>query len=300
MKSLYGAIEAGGTKFVCAVGTGPEDLRDEIRFPTTKPEETLKQALDYFRAAQTKYGKLAALGIGSFGPVDLNRQSPTWGSVTATPKPFWSDTPVAPVFQSALGIPVGFDTDVNGAVLGEHLWGAGQGLDNLIYLTIGTGVGGGVMINGTLVHGLVHPESGHILLPRDPAVDSFKGTCPFHDNCLEGLAAGPSFEKRWGKKGSELPPDHPAWELEAHYLALGLQSLLVILSPQRMILGGGVMDQPQLFPLVRAKLLKLNNNYIRHPSLTPAGIDSYVVPPGLGNRAGILGALALAERAAEK
>jgi len=298
MKPLYGAIEAGGTKFVCAVGTGPEDLRDEVRFPTAKPAETLGQALQYFRDAEKKHGKLTALGIGTFGPVDLNPKSPTWGFITATPKPFWADTPFAPVFAKEFGVPVGWDTDVNGAVLGEHRWGAGQGLDTLIYLTIGTGVGGGVMTNGTLVHGLVHPEAGHILLPRDPMVDGYKGFCPFHDNCLEGLAAGPALEKRWGVKGSELGPNHPAWDLEAHYLALGLQSFLSVLSPQRIILGGGVMDQPQLFPLVRQKLLALNNNYIRHPSLTPEGIDAYVVPPALGNRAGILGALALAEAAA--
>lgn len=300
MAPLYGAIEAGGTKFVCAVGTGPEDLRDEVRFPTTKPTETLDQALDYFRAAQKKHGRLTAIGIGSFGPVDLDRSSPTWGHVTATPKPHWADTPVAPLFVREFGVPVGFDTDVNGAVMGEHLWGAGQGLDNLVYLTIGTGIGGGILAGGRLVHGLVHPEAGHILLPRDPAVDPYKGFCPFHDNCLEGLAAGPALEKRWGLKGSELGPDHPAWDLEAHYIALGLQSFLSILSPQRIILGGGVMDQPQLFPLVRQKLLALNNQYIRHPSLTPAGIDGYVVPPGLGNRAGILGALALAEEASRE
>ena len=297
MKPLFGAIEAGGTKFVCAVGTGPEDLRDEVRFPTARPAETLGQALDYFRQAEKKHGKLTALGIGSFGPLDLDPASPTWGHITATPKPHWSDTPVATVFRQEFGIPVGWDTDVNGAVLGEHRWGAGQGLDTLIYLTIGTGVGGGVMAGGHLVHGLVHPEAGHILLPRDPSVDPYKGFCPFHDNCLEGLAAGPSFEGRWGKKGADLPPDHPAWDLEAHYLALGLQAFLSILSPQRIILGGGVMDQPQLFPKVREKLLALNNHYIRHPSLTPEGIDGYVVPPGLGNRAGILGALALAEAA---
>jgi len=297
MKPLYGAIEAGGTKFVCAVGTGPDDLRDEVRFPTGKPAETLKQALDYFHQAQKKHGKLTALGIGSFGPVDLDRASPTWGSITATPKPLWADTPVAPLFQKEFGIPVGWDTDVNGAVLGEHRWGAGQGLDTLIYLTIGTGIGGGVLAEGHLVHGLVHPEAGHILLPRDPSVDPYKGFCPFHDNCLEGLAAGPSFEGRWGKKGADLPADHPAWDLEAHYLALGLQAFLSVLSPQRIILGGGVMDQPQLFPKVRQNLLKLNHNYIRHPSLTPGGIDGYVVPPGLGNRAGILGAMALAEAA---
>jgi len=296
MKPLYGAIEAGGTKFVCAVGTGPDDLRDEVRFPTTQPAETLGQALEYFRAAEKKHGKLTAIGIGSFGPVDLDRSSPTWGGITATPKPHWADTAVAPLFAKEFGVPVGWDTDVNGAVLGEHRWGAGQGLDTLVYLTIGTGIGGGVYAGGRLIHGLVHPEAGHILLPRR-ADDPYEGTCPFHRTCFEGLAAGPSLERRWGVKGSELGPDHPAWDLEAHYLALGLQSFLSLLSPQRIILGGGVMDQPQLFPLVRRKLLDLNSGYIRHPSLTPEGIGTYVVPPGLGNRAGILGALALAEAA---
>jgi fructokinase len=297
MKPLLGAVEAGGTKFVCAVGTGPDDLRDEVRFPTTTPAETLGRALDYFRKAQVQHGPLAALGIGSFGPVDLDRASPTWGSVTSTPKPHWAQTPVATLFASEFGIPVGWDTDVNGAALGEHLWGAGQGLDSLVYLTIGTGIGAGVLVGGQLVHGLVHPEAGHVLLPRDPKADPFPGVCPFHGDCWEGLAAGPAIAKRWGTEGSSLGPEHPAWALEARYIALGLQGLLGALSPQRFILGGGVMAQPQLFPLVRRELLRLNNGYIRHPSLTPGGIDRYVVPPALGNQAGILGALALADRA---
>lgn len=296
MKPLYGAIEAGGTKFVCAVGTGPDDLRDEVRFPTTKPEETLGRALGYFRGAVAKHGRLTALGIGSFGPVDLDPASPTWGSVTVTPKPFWSDTPVAPLFAREFGIPVGFDTDVNGAVLGEARWGAAQGLDTVVYLTIGTGVGGGILAEGKLIHGLVHPEVGHMMLAKR-ADDPYEGSCPFHHTCLEGLAAGPSLERRWGVKGHELGPDHPAWDLEAHYLAQGLQALLSVISPQRIILGGGVMDQPQLFPLLRKKLLEQNQGYIRHPALTPEGIDRYVVPPALGNRAGILGAIALAEAA---
>lgn len=293
---LFGAIEAGGTKFVCAVGTGPGDLRDEVRFPTTTPAETLGKAQAYFQDAQKKHGKISSLGIGSFGPVDLDQKSATWGFITATPKPGWQDTEVAPLFQKALGIPVGFDTDVNGAALGESRWGAGKGLSTLLYLTVGTGIGGGVLAEGKLVHGLVHPEAGHFLLPRR-ADDPFEGTCPYHGTCLEGLAAGPAIEKRWGKKGFELPLDHFAWELEAHYLALALQTFLACVSPQKIILGGGVMDQPQLFPLVREKFLKLNNAYIRHPLLTPGGIDQFIVPPGLGNKAGILGALALAEMA---
>ncbi len=296
MKPLWGAIEAGGTKFVCAVGTGKDDIRDEERFPTTTPAETLARAVEYFQRAEAKHGKVAAIGIGSFGPVDLDPRSPTWGFVTATPKPHWSDTSVASVFAKKFKVPVGFDTDVNGAVLAESRWGAGRGLEDLVYITVGTGVGAGVLAGGRLVHGLVHPEAGHFLLPRR-ADDPFEGNCPFHKGCFEGMAAGPALEGRWGVKGSELGPDHPAWELEAHYLAAGLQVFLTTVSPSRIILGGGVMDQKQLFPLVRKKLLELNNNYIRHPSLTPGGIDAYVVPPGLGNQAGLLGAMALAEAA---
>ena len=295
MNHLWGAIEAGGTKFVCAVGTGPDDLRDEVRFPTTTPSETLSKALEYFRGAQRRHGRLAALGIGSFGPVDLDLSSPTWGFVTATPKPSWSNTPVAGVFAQEFGVPVGFDTDVNGAVLAEHRWGAGQGLEDLVYITVGTGIGAGVLAGGRLVHGMVHPEAGHFLLPRR-ADDTFEGNCPFHKGCFEGMAAGPALEGRWGVKGSELGADHPAWELEAHYLAVGLQVFLTVVSPSRIILGGGVMEQTQLFPLVRRNLAELNNSYIRHPRLNA---DDYIVPPGLGNRAGILGALALAEAAAK-
>jgi fructokinase len=295
MKPLWGAIEAGGTKFVCAVGTGPDDIRDEERFPTTTPGETITRATAYFRQAESRHGKVAALGIGSFGPVDLDPKSPTWGFITATPKPHWSNTALAGVFAKEFGVPVGFDTDVNGAVLAEHRWGAGQGLDDLVYITVGTGIGAGVLSGGRLVHGLVHPEAGHFLLQRR-ADDPFEGNCPFHKGCFEGMAAGPALEGRWGVKGSALGPDHPAWELEAHYLAMGLQVFLTVTSPSRIILGGGVMDQKQLFPLVRRKLTELNNNYIRHPRL--AAIDDYVVPPGLGNQAGLLGAMALAEAAA--
>jgi fructokinase len=294
MKPLWGAVEAGGTKFVCAVGTGPDDIRDEERFPTTTPAETLARAIAYFRQAESRHGKVAAFGIGSFGPVDLDPESPTWGSITATPKPQWSDTPVAGVLAREFGVPVGFDTDVNGAVLAEHRWGAGRGLDDLVYVTVGTGIGAGVLSGGRLVHGLVHPEAGHFMVPRR-ADDPFEGNCPFHRGCFEGMAAGPALEGRWGVKGSELGPEHPAWELEAHYLALGLQVFLTVTSPSRIILGGGVMDQRQLFPLIRRKLVELNNGYIRHPRLAA---DDYVVPPGLGNQAGLLGAMALAEAAA--
>ncbi|NNM67623.1 MAG: ROK family protein [Spirochaetales bacterium] len=292
MKKTYGLVEAGGTKFVCAVASSPEDLREEVRFPTTEPAETLGRVVEYFQAAQKKWGRLEGLGIGCFGPVDLDKNSPTWGFVTATPKAGWADTNVAGFLSHSLELPVVFDTDVNGAALGEHLWGAGAGLDNLVYLTVGTGIGGGVLSGGRLVHGLVHPELGHFLLSKDPQ-DTFTGSCPYHGSCAEGLASGPSLEKRWGKKAQDLPPEHPAWDLEAAYLAQALLAFMTCFSPQKIILGGGVMEQLQLFPKIHKEVLRLNNGYIRSPSLTPQGIVNYIVPPSLGNRAGILGALAL-------
>ncbi|MCK6628844.1 MAG: ROK family protein [Anaerolineae bacterium] len=290
---LLGGIEAGGTKFVCAVGTGPDDVRAETRFPTTIPEETINQAIAFF-TEQAQKEPLAALGIASFGPVDPNPASPSFGYITTTPKPHWANTDLAGTIGRALGVPVGFDTDVNGAALGEHRWGAAQGLDTFIYLTIGTGLGGGGLVGGQLMHGLIHPEMGHVRLPRHPN-DSYPGACPFHGDCLEGMAAGPALQGRWGQRAETLPPDHPAWEIEAHYLAYGLVNFICTLSPQRIILGGGVMDQAHLFPLVRRKTQELLNGYVQSPEILER-IDQYIVPPGLGNRAGVLGAIALAEQ----
>lgn len=292
MSDLFGGIEAGGTKFVCAVGTGPDDVRDDVRFPTTKPDETIAQAVQFFRAQQEQHGKLAAVGIASFGPVDPDPDSDTFGYITTTPKPHWANTDLAGAIRQALDLPVGFDTDVNGAALGEWRWGAAQRLDNFIYLTIGTGIGGGAMVNGKLLHGLVHPEMGHIALPHDWEQDPYAGRCPFHGDCLEGMAAGPAIEERWGVKGQQLPEDHDAWGLEAHYLALAMRTFICTLSPQRIILGGGVMEQPHLFPLVRQKTQEYLNGYVQDPAILDA-IDDYIVPPGLGNRAGVLGAIAL-------
>ncbi len=292
MSELIGGIEAGGTKFVCAVGTGPEDIRAEVRFATTTPAENIPQCIQFFEEQQADYGKLAAVGIGSFGPLDPNPTSETFGYITTTPKPHWGNTDLAGPIAAALGVPVGFDTDVNGAALGEGLWGAAQGLDTFIYLTIGTGIGGGVMVNGRLLHGLIHPELGHIPLPHDWEADPYAGKCPYHGDCLEGMAAGPAIEDRWGKKGQELPAGHPAWELEAHYLALGLHSFICTLSPQRIILGGGVMEQPQIFPMLRAKVKASLRGYVQSPVILEE-IDSFIVPPALGNRAGVLGAIAL-------
>lgn len=296
MTNLYGGIEAGGTKFVCAVGSGPDDLRDEVRFPTTTPEETIPQAIAFFEEQAAKHGALTAVGVASFGPVDPNPKSPKFGYITTTPKPGWANTDLAGAIKHALNVPVGFDTDVNGAALGEWRWGAAQGLDTFVYLTIGTGIGGGVMTNGQLLHGLVHPELGHIQLPHDWEQDPYKGRCPYHGDCLEGMASGPAIGERWKTPAYELPPEHPAWELEAHYLAVALQAFICTISPQRIIMGGGVMEQPQLFPLLRQKVLAYLNGYVQHPAILE-DIDSYIVPPGLGNQAGVLGAIALAETA---
>jgi fructokinase len=289
---LLGGIEAGGTKFVCAVGTGPDDLRAETRFPTTTPEETIGQAIAFFKE-QAQKESIAAIGIASFGPVDPNPASPTFGFITTTPKPYWAQTDLAGAIGRALGVPVGLDTDVNGAALGEYRWGAAQGLDTFIYLTIGTGLGGGGLVGGRMMHGLIHPEMGHIRIPRHPD-DPYPGACPFHGDCLEGMAAGPALQARWDNRAHTLVPDHPAWEIEAHYLAYGLVNFICTLSPQRLILGGGVMDQTHLFPLVRRKTQALLNGYVQSPEIIER-IDQYIVPPGLGNRAGVLGAIALAE-----
>ena len=289
MTQLIGGIEAGGTKFVCAVGTGPDDIRDSVRFPTTTPEETIGQAIAFF---QRQTEPVTAIGIGSFGPVDPNPHSPTFGFITTTPKPHWANTDLVGQIRQALSVPIAFDTDVNAAAYGEYRWGAAQGLDSCLYLTIGTGIGGGGVINGQLMHGLVHPEIGHMFLPHDRTVDPFSGHCPFHGDCWEGLASGPALKARWGQSAETLADDHPAWELEATYIAYGLVNLITTLSPQRIILGGGVMSQARIFTLVRQRVQTLLNGYVQHPAITQA-IDEYIVPPALGHRAGVLGSMAL-------
>jgi len=252
---LFGAIEAGGTKFVCAVGSGPDDIRAQERFDTTLPAETIGRCLAFLQ----RFDGLAAVGIAAFGPLDLHASSATYGFITSTPKAGWRNTNLAGAISRALGLPVGIDTDVNGAALGEWRWGAARDLDNFLYLTVGTGIGGGAFVNGRVVHGLLHPEMGHIRVPHDLSADPFAGSCPYHGDCLEGLATGVAMQKRWGQKAETLPAGHPAWELEAHYLALALANYVCVLSPQRIIMGGGVMSQPQLLPLVRRKLVYVLN-----------------------------------------
>lgn len=283
---LIGGIEAGGTKMVCAVGDENGVIKDRTSFPTRQPEETFADMIAYYRNWD-----IQALGIGCFGPLDLNRQSRTYGYITKTPKPGWGNCDIVGAFKDALGVPVGFDTDVNGAVLGEVTWGAAKGLDSAIYITIGTGVGVGVYVNGGLLHGLVHPEGGHILLIRHPK-DTYEGKCPFHKNCVEGLAAGPSIEARWGKKAAELADRDEVWEMEAYYIAQAITDCIFSYSPQKIILWGGVMHQEKLFGMVRKEVLNLLNGYVAHEMITEH-IDQYIVPPALGEDPGIMGAIKL-------
>ncbi|MEY9094682.1 ROK family protein [Paenibacillus sp. RC84] len=289
MRTL-GAIEAGGTKFVCAIGSEDGTVLERVSFPTTTPEETMGSVLSFFE------GKgIEALGVGSFGPVDPNKKSPTYGYITTTPKPHWGNYDILGELKKHFDVPMEFDTDVNGAALGEATWGAAKGLESCLYITVGTGIGAGAVVGGKLVHGLTHPEMGHIFVRRN-AEDTYEGKCPYHKDCLEGLAAGPAIEARWGVKGTELGTDHKAWELEADYLAQALMSYILILSPEKIIMGGGVMKQQQLFPLIHARLQELLNGYVQKEEVA-AGIADYVVYPQLGDNAGICGALALAARA---
>ncbi len=281
-----GGIEAGGTKMVCAVGDENGKLLDRITIPTRLPETTIPEMISYF-----KKWEIEALGIACFGPVDLNKNSKTYGYITETPKEGWRNYPMVKAFKEAFDIPVGFDTDVNGAVLGEVTYGAAKGCECATYITIGTGIGAGVYCNGKLLHGLVHPEAGHILLPKHPN-DSFKGGCPYHSDCFEGLASGPAIEKRWGKSAKELTGQNEVWEMEAFYIAEAIMNYILTYSPEKIILWGGVMHQEQLFDMVREKTKKLLNGYIHH-NMILEHIDNYIVAPGLGENPGIIGAICL-------
>ena len=289
-----GAIEAGGTKFVVCVGDENGNVIDRVSFPTETPEKTMANVFKYFDNKDIK-----ALGVGSFGPIDPDKNSPTYGYITTTPKPGWSNFNIMGALQERYSIPMAFDTDVNGAALGEATFGAAKGLDSALYLTIGTGIGGGAIIGGQLVHGLLHPEMGHMkMIVRDD--DHYQGTCPYHGTCLEGLAAGPAIEGRWGIKGNELPADHEAWDLVAYYLGQACANYILTLSPKKIILGGGVMHQKQLFPMIHRYTQQFLNNYIQKDEITTDKIKDYIVYPGLGDNAGIVGALALAKKALEE
>ena len=288
---FFGTLEAGGTKMVLSVGNENNELLAQTSIPTEAPDKTIPAMIDWFRDKG-----IVSLGIGTFGPVDLKKDSPTYGWITKTPKPGWSDTPLLPPMRDALGVPALIDTDVNAAALAEWKLGAARGLNSCLYVTVGTGIGAGLVIEGNLVHGLVHPEMGHILLRQEAEDPTPVGFCPYHQGCLEGLASGPAIEKRWGKKGYELPPDHEAWTLEASYLAQMCMNAVCAYSPEKIILGGGVMQQKHLFPLIRRKTLELLNGYVQTEYILN-GIDSYIVEPGLGTKSGATGALLLAQQA---
>ncbi|KPV60535.1 fructokinase [Paenibacillus sp. A3] len=281
-----GGIEAGGTKFVCGVGNERGEVVDSISFPTEDPETTLGKAIAYF-----KEKSVDAIGIGSFGPIDLRLGSPTYGYVTTTPKPGWGNVDFLGTLRREFDVPCGWNTDVNAAAFGEATWGAAKGLKSCLYYTVGTGIGIGVFLEGRLVQGLVHPEGGHMLTRRHPG-DDFAGLCPYHGDCLEGMASGPAIEARWNVKGHELPSNHPAWEMEAYYIAQSITGTVLLNSPEKVILGGGVMQQSQLFPLIREAVKANLNGYVSAGEIAER-MDEYIVPPGLGQQAGLCGAFAL-------
>lgn len=287
---LYGGIEAGGTKFACAVGGGPEQIVDEIRFPTTTPVETLQKVYDFLAPYRDQ---LCGVGLGAFGPVDVDPNSPAYGYITTTPKPGWANTDILGTLRRELKVPVVMDSDVAAAAMGEFKWGASQGLDPSLYLTIGTGIGGGLIVNGRPHNGIVSPEMGHIRLPRDLSLDPFPGICPYHGDCFEGLACGPAIQARFGRRAETLPDDDPFWPVEAGYIAYALVNYILTLVPRKIVLGGGVMQKAFLFPQIREKVLELLNKYLNHSTLIDH-MDTYIVPPLLGNRSGVLGGMALA------
>ncbi|GED48565.1 fructokinase [Carnobacterium maltaromaticum] len=280
---MYGAIEAGGTKFVCAISDENFEIKERVSIPTTTPEETLSNVFEFFDQF-----KLDSIGIGSFGPIDVNKKSATYGYVTTTPKVAWTNFDFLGAVKKRYEIPVGWTTDVNAAALGELKKGAAIGLDSCVYLTVGTGIGGGAVVNGKLLAGYGHPEMGHMLVRLHPD-ESYGGFCPYHGNCLEGIAAGPAIEGRYGVKGHELADKIEVWQMEAYYLAQALMNYTLILSPERIVLGGGVMKQNQLYTLVREEFKKLMAGYVAVPPL-----EEYIVAPGLGDNAGVTGCLLLA------
>jgi fructokinase len=292
----WGAVEAGGTKFVCAIGNDRGDILSEQRFPTADPRSTLARVRESLRRQSEAFGEFAGIGIASFGPVQLDKKSPRYGSIGRTPKAGWSGTDMTGELAREFTCPIGFDTDVNAAALAEHRWGAARDVNNLVYLTVGTGIGGGILANGSPIYGLMHPEPGHIY-PRRHVLDlHFQGVCPFHGDCMEGLASGPAILARTGSSLQDLDPGHPQWDIEADYLGQLCAHLIVTVSPQRIVMGGGVMSHKRLLPFIRARALHWLGGYIDRSEIL-AGIDDYVVSAALGEKAGIRGALMLALRA---
>jgi len=286
---IFGALEAGGTKMVCAIGDENGTILDQVSIPTLEPKDTIPKIISWFSDKN-----IAALGIGAFGPVDVNPTSKKYGFILDTPKLAWKQFDLVGSIQKELKVPIGLDTDVNGSCLGEMTFGCAKDLDCVVYLTIGTGIGAGIGINGKLLHGMLHPEAGHILMAPHPN-DSYQGKCPYHGTCLEGMAAGPAIEERWGKKAYELVDRQEVWEIEAYYIAQALTNYILTLSPQKIILGGGVMHQEQLFPMVRKMVTKLLAGYLNTKEL--ANMDEYIVPSSLQDNQGIMGCIQLAKLA---
>ncbi|MCL4109431.1 UNVERIFIED_CONTAM: hypothetical protein GTU68_043659 [Idotea baltica] len=294
---LLAGIEAGGTKYVCAVGHEPEDPLTEVRFPTGEPGDTIAQAVYFFREAIEQYGPINAMGIGTFGPADINPRSPGYGGILTTPKRGWAGFNVVNALRDWMGepVPIAFETDVNAAAVGEAEFGAAIHKRNVCYITIGTGIGGGFLHDGAPLHGRMHPEVGHMLMPDlevEYEMPNPGGVCPFHKNCIEGFASGPAIEKRWGAPGHELADDHPAWDLQARYLAHGCVNLTATWSPDIIIIGGGVIQKSGLISKIREHFADLAGDY--WGNLPP--IEDYIQEPGLGQQAGIVGSLALARR----
>ncbi|MDT2747799.1 fructokinase ScrK [Vagococcus fluvialis] len=284
--AIYGSIEAGGTKFVCAVSDEALNILERVSFPTTTPKETMPLVIDFFKQYEAT---LKAIGIGSFGPIDINKKSETYGFITSTPKLAWQNYDVLGEMKKHFDLPMAFTTDVNAAAYGEYKLGNGKGKDSVVYYTIGTGVGGGAIQQGNFIEGFSHPEMGHTLVQPHPD-DNFEGVCPFHGNCLEGMAAGPSIEKRFGVKGQDLPEDHPFWVIEATYIAQCAYNTTLMMSPEVIIFGGGVMHQQHMVDKVHAAFEKLVNGYVSYPN-----VADYIVTPALGDNAGTLGCLSLAK-----
>lgn len=291
-EKLYGGVEAGGTKFVCCIASGPGRVVEEVRFATTTLHETLKKTVQFFQPF-IEDGRIKTVGVGCFGPFDVNPASPTYGFITSTPKPGWSNSDVLGTLQRGLDVPIAIDLDVNAAAVGEYTWGASRGSDPSLYLTIGTGIGGGYLKDGKPLTGLLNLEMGHIRIPHNRELDPFNGSCPFHGDCFEGLASGPAIEKRLGVTGAIVPESETFWDIEADYIASALMNYILTLSPRKIILGGGVMQREFLFPKIRSRVCQLLNGYVDSRYLLDY-VDQYIVPSGLGNQSGSMGAIALA------
>ncbi len=291
----FAGVETGGTNIKCIIASDPGHVVSEIVLPTRDPATTIQKVIQFFKVGEKRFNiPITSMGIGGFGPLNLDSSCANYGSITSTPKLEWQNYPLLATMRNAFSFPIAIDTDVNAALLGETRWGAGIGFADLVYVTVGTGIGGGILSNGKLIHGLIHPELGHMFIRHDFQADPFEGNCPFHKDCLEGLASGASMTARWQIIPEHLPNNHPGWDLEAEYLAQMCINLTLLFSPQRIIIGGGVPQHEGLLAFIRSNFQSLLNKYLVSPSFFES-IESYIVPPMLRQHAGIFGAIALAQ-----